>query len=69
MILVAMVTMCNWMVFTKVDRRNEKGETPLHVAAIAGNVRLVRQLIEKVTALHFNLGHHFIVAMTTGCSG
>ena len=47
--MVAMVAVCNWVM--QVDRRNEKGETPLHVAAISGNVKLVRQLIEKVTKI------------------
>jgi hypothetical protein len=31
-----------------LQRRNEKGETPLHVAAIQGNVTLVQKLIEQV---------------------
>lgn len=30
---------------------NEKGETPLHEAAIAGNSQHVKELLEKVNAI------------------
>ena len=30
-----------------INRRNERGETPLHVAAIRGDLRKVRELILK----------------------
>ena len=35
----------------KISKRNEKGETPLHIAAIEGHVTRVKQLIEDVSKL------------------
>lgn len=33
---------------TNLQKRNEKGETPLHLAAISGNATLVGKLIDQV---------------------
>ena len=38
---------------------NEKGETPLHEAAIAGNSQRVKELLAKVS-LHITLKYFFI---------
>ncbi len=32
---------------TRVQRRNERGETPLHVACIKGDLKLVTSLMEQ----------------------
>ena len=36
------------IVYMQVMKRNEKGETPLHVAVINGNFARVRQLVRDV---------------------
>ena len=46
-------------VFAQLSKRNEKGETLLHLAAISGNLTAARQLILQVLTglfvLHFTL--------------
>lgn len=47
-ISVMYIIVCNIITFPQLFKRNEKGETLLHLAAISGNLAAAKQLVNEV---------------------
>ena len=58
----------NYFLTYQLFKRNEKGETLLHVAAIAGNLAAARQLISEVSVLVMTIRVEITLHAHADCS-